>query len=124
MQGGTITTPISGLIYNFHMVFSTCVVDGWCQSKNDSGSKFLKLPSLNNEINLNDHVNFIHEGIRYACQKCDHKATSPGNLTKHIQNKHEDAKFVCDQCVQKFQSKNALDTHYNSIHVPSNIKSA
>ena len=32
---------------------------------------------------LAQHIRSKHEGVRYSCDNCDHKATEVGNLKKH-----------------------------------------
>ena len=40
------------------------------------------------EDGLKMHIKSIHEGVKYACNQCDHQAADPSNLRKHIKNKH------------------------------------
>ena len=35
------------------------------------------------------HIDSIHKGIRYPCEKCDHKAVTKQRLQHHIDSKHE-----------------------------------
>ena len=50
------------------------------------------------KVNLNIHIQGIHEGIRFVCDICAFQATHKGNLTKHIHVKHEGMGFCWDQC--------------------------
>jgi len=48
---------------------------------------------------LREHRQAIHEGIKYSCDMCEHRATTKSNLKKHKQLKHElDRFFPCHQC--------------------------
>jgi len=48
---------------------------------------------------LREHRQAIHEGIKYSCDMCEHRATTKSNLKKHKQLKHEvDKFFSCPQC--------------------------
>ena len=37
---------------------------------------------------LKEHVESIHEGVRYPCDQCDYKATDKGHLKRHRNSKH------------------------------------
>ena len=37
---------------------------------------------------LKEHVESIHEGVRYSCDQCDYRATTKGNLKRHEMSKH------------------------------------
>ena len=37
---------------------------------------------------LKEHVESIHEGVRYSCDQCDYRATTKGNLKRHEMFKH------------------------------------
>ena len=39
-----------------------------------------------NSRQLKIHQRNVHEGIRYACHLCNHKATRKGNLKIHIES--------------------------------------
>jgi hypothetical protein len=49
---------------------------------------------------LKTHKNLLHDGVRYACDLCEHKATQVGSLKKHLQaihgihKKHENTEKV------------------------------
>ena len=45
-----------------------------------------------------NHIQSIHEGIKYVCNQCDYQATTQSNLTQHIEHKHEGVKYACKQC--------------------------
>ena len=40
------------------------------------------------------HIQSKHEGVKYACNQCDHQATRQSNLTQHIQSVHEGVKYA------------------------------
>ena len=42
-----------------------------------------------NRTQLRDHIEAIHEGVRYTCQTCGHIAPSKAMLKRHIKLKHE-----------------------------------
>ena len=41
---------------------------------------------------LKIHQRNVHEGIRYACHLCNHKATRKGNLKIHIESQQHEGK--------------------------------
>ena len=61
---------------------------------------------------LREHRQAIHEGIKYSCDMCEHRATTKSNLKKHKQLKHELNKFFpCHQC--EFTASNVTElTHH------------
>jgi len=61
---------------------------------------------------LREHRQAIHEGIKYSCDMCDHRATTKSNLTKHKQLKHKFNKFFpCHQCEFIANSVSELTQH-------------
>ena len=38
--------------------------------------------------NLSTHIQSQHDGVKYACDQCDFKATQKNNLKIHIKKKH------------------------------------
>ena len=66
--------------------------------------------------NLFNHVQSVHEGVRYSCQHCAFKATTKGNLTVHTRTKHEGRRYKCDQCDHSVTSFNNLTNHKKSKH--------
>jgi len=61
---------------------------------------------------LREHRQAIHEGIKYACDMCEHRATTKSNLKKHKQLKHElDKTFPCHQCEFTATSVGELTQH-------------
>ena len=91
----------------------------------------------------------IHEGVKYPCQFCEHKATNPKGLNSHIQSVHEGRRFKCEisnlecrsrgnlwmhsrvhkeraykctTCDAKFTVRGSLTNHIKSKHFNLNFK--
>ena len=64
---------------------------------------------------LSKHIQSVHEGVKYACNQCDHHYTQQGNLTKHIQSVHEGVNYNCSQCDYKAKQKTHLNAHIEAI---------
>ena len=47
---------------------------------------------------LKEHIESIHDGVRYPCDECEYQATRPSNLRKHKQVKHTTITFPCEMC--------------------------
>ena len=62
------------------------------------------------------HIKSIHEGLKIHCDQCDYKSTGRPNLLRHIKSKHEGYKFHCDQCDFKATGKHNLSSHIKSKH--------
>ena len=44
----------------------------------------------------------VHEGDKYNCELCDHKATTTkGSLHIHVKSIHEGLKYNCGRCEHK-----------------------
>ena len=57
----------------------------------------------------------IHEGVKYACDKCDNKATR-GALKRHQQSVHEGVKYACNKCYYNATTRGPLKSHQQSVH--------
>ena len=67
------------------------------------------------QYGLRNHIEIVHEGVKYACNQCDYQASQQGNLKNHIQSKHENFKYPCNQCDYQ-GSKDALRFHLRTKH--------
>ena len=65
---------------------------------------------------LQTHIKSVHEGQKFQCPHCEHKATEKGNLKKHIRSVHEGQKFTCKHCEYKASWRGDLQRHIKSIH--------
>ena len=66
---------------------------------------------------LIQHIQSLHEGIKYPCPHCDYQARAKPALKKHILGKHTDTFFIsCKHC--DYQTKWASDylKHKKQIH--------
>jgi len=74
---------------------------------------------------LREHRQAIHEGIKYSCDMCDHRATTKSNLTKHKQLKHKMIKFFpCHQCEFTASSVSELTQHLGFCQQQQQIEHA
>ena len=64
--------------------------------------------------NLREHIQSVHEGVKYACRHCDYQATQQGNLRTHIKKNHED--LTCDLCGKQYSDYNSLTIHIQYQH--------
>ena len=48
--------------------------------------------------NLRQHVESIHERIRYPCDQCQYKATVKKDLKKHVESIHLGVRYPCNHC--------------------------
>ena len=61
------------------------------------------------------HVQVIHEGKGYACDKCDFQGRNRRQMKKHIKTKHKE-KLSCKKCNNQFLKQSTLATHIQVIH--------
>ena len=57
-----------------------------------------------------------HQGVKFPCPQCDHKATQKGSLLTHIKSVHEGVKYPCKKCDFKATQKGNLLRHIKSTH--------
>jgi hypothetical protein len=65
---------------------------------------------------LNNHKWSKHDGIKYDCYHCEHRATTQTNLTRHRKSKHEGIIYDCNQCDYKATTNHQLTSHRKSKH--------
>ena len=50
------------------------------------------------EKSLLEHIQAIHEGVKFHCPLCDSKFRDKSYIKKHIQSKHLGIRFPCPYC--------------------------
>ena len=65
---------------------------------------------------LVDHKKSVHKGIRFQCDKSDHKANQEAGLIRHQQTIHGGRKYNYDSCDFTAKTKKVLLEHKNSNH--------
>lgn len=65
---------------------------------------------------LKNHIQNIHDGIRYQCDQCPYQAANKTGLKRHIEGRHEGNTFYCDQCDHSSSSRFTLATHMQNMH--------
>ena len=43
--------------------------------------------------NLKNHIDIVHEKIRFLCDRCDYEAVQRGDLRRHVAAKHDGTKY-------------------------------
>ena len=66
---------------------------------------------------LTKHNNAVHLGIKFPCDQCDYKATTPGSLRTHKRSLHEGQKVPCTQCEHKAFDIGSLSKHVKTVHL-------
>ena len=87
---------------------------------------------LGNKYRLKTHIESIHEGKKYVCDICGHRAAYPQSLREHIKIVHEGKKIVkkkyyrppkiCSVCQKSVRDSYKLKMHMQSVHGNQNIK--
>ena len=65
---------------------------------------------------LMNHIDSVHEGIRYNCDQCQHQSTTKNNLWKHVKSVHSGVTYDCNMCEKKFSQKMGLKKHVQHKH--------
>ena len=72
------------------------------------------------------HVNSIHEGVKYQCEKCPKIFTQIASLRDHIKVKHneevEEGTHKCNMCDKVYQYRAALRSHKQIVHEGKRIE--
>ena len=63
------------------------------------------------KINVEKHIKIKHLGVRFPCNECDGRFTTPHVLKLHIDTIHRKIKYPCDRCDYKAKSPSALYIH-------------
>ena len=66
--------------------------------------------------NLDLHIKTKHEGLTFPCPHCSYKATRKHNLKVHIKTTHEGLRFNCPHCEFQVTRKDYLEKHISSAH--------
>ena len=65
--------------------------------------------------NLRTHKKSVHQGFKYPCTVCGHKASTNSDQW-HIQSKHKGNKYQCNSCDKEYKSPLGLQYHHKSVH--------
>ena len=68
------------------------------------------------KTDLKAHILAVHKGITYSCDNCDHQASSKKNLRIHRKSKHEGVKYDCPECNHQVASSSGLRNHMQTKH--------
>jgi len=66
--------------------------------------------------NLKQHIESVHQKVRYDCDQCDHRASTKSNLRCHKASQHEGIKYDCDLCDYSATNKSRLKKHKDAKH--------
>lgn len=78
----------------------------------DCGKAFFK-----KEVMLR-HIKNVHEGRKYACDRCPAVLSTPNSLRRHIDSCHLKLKpFACDKCSATYLDQKALKSHIQKVHL-------
>jgi len=61
----------------------------------------------------------VHDGnlLQFLCEHCEYKSPRRNNLTQHMESVHEGVRYPCDYCDYKATKKHYLKTHIRKKHV-------
>ena len=74
------------------------------------------LNTVKDNNNLSRHVQSIHEGKIYQCDKCEYQGNQSSNLIRHVKSMHEGKKYQCSVCGKNFSLMENLNVHTKSMH--------
>ena len=69
-----------------------------------------------NDKTLKNHIESVHNGVKYNCEQCFKQFTDRGSLSKHIKAIHEGVRYECDQCGYIATQQGNLKIHIQSVH--------
>jgi len=65
---------------------------------------------------LKSHMESVHLGVKYPCEKCGKEFATPPGLKVHILTFHEGNKYPCLVCGKIFNHKGYLKNHVDMVH--------
>ena len=65
---------------------------------------------------LKQHMQYVHEGLKFDCANCDYKSGDKSNLKRHIEKNHLGITYTCELCKQIFNLKHQLKCHVEIKH--------
>ena len=86
--------------------------------------KCFKCDKVFNLEYLNDHIKFVHQGIKnHECYKCGKAFSHQKSLIRHISSIHEKPNIIhkCVYCGKTFRLKTEVKTHTMDVHLQCNI---
>ena len=81
-----------------------------------SRANIVNIVTTSTKQTLNQHIQFIQNGVKHNCEYCVYKASQKSNLQRHVQFVHERVKHSCEYCYYKATTKSDLRMHMQSIH--------
>lgn len=65
------------------------------------------------------NLDTVHDGnlLQFLCEHCEYKSPRRNNLTQHMESVHEGVRYPCDFCDYKATKKHYLKTHIRKKHV-------
>ena len=72
--------------------------------------------SCKGKSHLNEHIESVHEGIRYPCDSCDFVAVNKVTLRHHRTKKHKNKSFSCHICGYNTAQHHSLIKHIQTKH--------
>ena len=58
----------------------------------------------------------IKHSLQEVCPYCEHQGTVKSSLKNHIDSVHDGIKFKCSQCEHQASQKSNLKIHIDSVH--------
>ena len=77
------------------------------------------IPVLDADTNDTASTTLAHNESIYDlnCQQCDYKASQQSHIRQHMQNVHEGLKYDCTSCDYKNRDKSNLKRHIANAHL-------
>ena len=69
------------------------------------------------EVNIKSHPRLFHEDLKYSCNKYNFTETSCYNLKNHSQSIHDCLYCACDKCQETFVSSHEFQKHVEKEHL-------
>ena len=66
--------------------------------------------------NLKIHIESVHEGVVYSCDRCSYQGKDRKYLDIHKKRNHEGIVFSCSQCDYRARQISKLKSHQEAKH--------
>ena len=86
------------------------------KSENDLHVCHICAYKAKSKANMKEHIECVHEKIRFQCQVCEKEFSSKSKLKSHVKLSHLGELLECKECGETFNERNRLYLHVKKVH--------
>jgi KRAB domain-containing zinc finger protein len=86
------------------------------KSENDLHVCHICAYKAKSKANMKEHIECVHEKLRFQCQVCEKEFSSKSKLKSHVKLSHLGELLECKECGETFNERNRLYLHVKKVH--------